>query len=104
MVAMRDIEAFSRRIGETFRPRRVVLFGSYATGKAGPDSDVDLLVELPHGGGCKAAASIIRSITPRFGVDLIVRSERDVAWRLKQNDSFLEAIFRDGRVLYEAAD
>ncbi len=27
-----------------FRPRRVILFGSFARGEAGPDSDIDLLV------------------------------------------------------------
>ena len=27
-----------------FNPRRVILFGSYARGQAGPDSDIDLLV------------------------------------------------------------
>jgi hypothetical protein len=29
-----------------FQPRRVILFGSAARGKAGPDSDIDLLVIL----------------------------------------------------------
>ena len=27
-----------------FRPRRIILFGSFARGDAGPDSDIDLLV------------------------------------------------------------
>ena len=27
-----------------FNPRRVILFGSHARGRAGPDSDIDLLV------------------------------------------------------------
>ncbi len=31
-------------VAEAVRPRRVVLFGSHATGEAGPGSDVDLLI------------------------------------------------------------
>jgi predicted nucleotidyltransferase len=50
MVAMKDIRDLSRRIVRQFRPRRIVLFGSYAEGRATPDSDVDLLVILPHRG------------------------------------------------------
>ena len=36
-----------RRIVEEFDPHKIVLFGSYARGLAGPDSDVDLLVVMP---------------------------------------------------------
>lgn len=34
------------RVVNYFHPRRVILFGSHATGQAGPDSDFDLLVIL----------------------------------------------------------
>lgn len=35
-----------KTIVERFNPRRIVMFGSYATGNAGPDSDLDLLLEM----------------------------------------------------------
>jgi predicted nucleotidyltransferase len=35
-----------RRVVEVARPDRIILFGSAALGKAGPDSDVDLLEAL----------------------------------------------------------
>ena len=105
MLTLADIELFCQQVVETFHPHRIVLFGSYATGSARPDSDVDLLIEVEHeAGGCRSAAKIIRETQPRFGVDLIVRTRRDIARRLEQKDSFLEAVFRQGRVLYEAAD
>jgi hypothetical protein len=34
------------RVVEYFHPRRIILFGSHATGRAGLDGDVDLLVIL----------------------------------------------------------
>ncbi|MDQ7850961.1 MAG: nucleotidyltransferase domain-containing protein [Armatimonadota bacterium] len=33
-----------RRLVEAYRPERIYLFGSFARGEAGPDSDYDLLV------------------------------------------------------------
>jgi len=47
VVSMEQIEEFGRRIGEQFKPERVILFGSYAYGTPTPDSDVDLLVIMP---------------------------------------------------------
>jgi predicted nucleotidyltransferase len=40
---MNAIEDFGLRIGLPFNPERVILFGSHAEGRAGVDSDVDLL-------------------------------------------------------------
>lgn len=50
MVAMKDIQELGLRIAREFEPRRIALFGSYAGGTPGPDSDVDLLVIFPHTG------------------------------------------------------
>ncbi len=36
-----------RRLVEAYQPERIYLFGSVARGKAGPDSDYDLLVVVP---------------------------------------------------------
>jgi predicted nucleotidyltransferase len=44
MVTMKEIRSVSRQIAREFRPRRVILFGSYARGTATENSDVDLLV------------------------------------------------------------
>ena len=38
------------RILKQVQPERVILFGSWARGEAGPDSDLDLLVVLPFEG------------------------------------------------------
>lgn len=32
MATMREIRMFARKIAEEFRPRRIILFGSYAYG------------------------------------------------------------------------
>ena len=40
------IGEMTRRLVEFYRPVRIYLFGSEARGEAGPDSDLDFLVEF----------------------------------------------------------
>ena len=59
MVSMKQIETLSQQIGRVFHPVQIVLFGSYAYGTATKDSDVDLLVIIPHKGkGWRLAGKI----------------------------------------------
>lgn len=40
------IKEMVRRIVEQFQPEKIILFGSYARGTAGLNSDVDLLADV----------------------------------------------------------
>ena len=60
MVALGEIRNVVKKIVQTFRPERVVLFGSFARQTAGHDSDVDLLVVVPHEGSAAKCAAEIR--------------------------------------------
>ena len=103
MVEMSDIQALAESIVREFNPERIFLFGSYAHGTPGPDSDVDLLVVLPFEGKTWRMASEIRGrIRPRFPLDLLVRSPEQLRYRFKENDAFLRQITQEGKVLYEA--
>jgi predicted nucleotidyltransferase len=105
MVSLGEIEHFCQQLGEAYSPKRVVLFGSYASGTPREDSDVDLLVTMDYRGNrLRVAADIIRALNPRFAVDLIIRTEEELRERLRQKDDFLAAAMRDGSVLYEAAN
>jgi uncharacterized protein len=105
MVAMKEIRGLSRRIAREFRPRRIILFGSYAEGRATPDSDVDLLVVLPHKGKAVEQSVAIRLATrPGFALDLLVRTPQEVRKRLAMGDTFIRDILDKGKVLYEADD
>ena len=104
MIKNAQIEALSRLIAERFRPERIVLFGSRASGRPHRDSDVDLLVVLPfRGHSARKAAEILNSVQPDFPVDLIVRTPAELRKRLDLEDAFLSDIMQRGKVLYEAA-
>jgi predicted nucleotidyltransferase len=83
----------------------VILFGSYAYGDPNADSDVDLLVIMPHRGpGPKAAARIMLTCPHDFPIDLMVRSPTEVRRRIELGDRFMHEITSKGIVLHEADD
>src|ERR1043165_2412182 len=47
-VGVSQIKAYCRTLAREFHPRKIILFGSYAYGTPTKDSDVDLLVIMPH--------------------------------------------------------
>jgi uncharacterized protein len=88
-----------------FKPRQIILFGSYAYGKPRPESDIDLLIvmdtELRE---TEQALRIRQYINPLFGVDLLVYTPARLKERVELGDSFLKEITEKGVVMYESPD
>jgi len=103
-VPLRVIRRYARQVAEQFQPDKIILFGSHAYGWPHADSDVDILVVMPARNEIDQAVRIDRLIEPVFPLDLIVCTPKNMAWRLKEGDSFLREIMTKGRVLYEKAD
>ena len=103
MVGPDDIIAFANELADRFHPERIILFGSYAYGKPTADSDVDVLIVMPHRGPWHRLASRIRIATgSRFPMDLLVRSPSEIAKRVRGNDFFLKEVMDRGLVLHAA--
>ena len=100
-IPARVIRKFARDIAERFRPDRIILFGSYAYGTPHQDSDVDLLVIMPARNTTDMAIKIRWALMPPFPVDLIVRTPKEMQWRLAERESFLTELVSKGRTLYE---
>jgi predicted nucleotidyltransferase len=103
-VPMRVIRRFARQVAERFRPDKIILFGSYAYGTPHADSDVDVLVVMAARNQLDMSAKISIAIDPPFDLDIIVRTPKNMKWRLEEGDSFLREIVSRGKVLYEKAD
>jgi predicted nucleotidyltransferase len=102
MIHMSEIQAAAARIAHEFRPQRIILFGSYATGQATEDSDVDLLVVLPfRGRGFRKSLEIMNRIDVRFPLDLVARRPAEVKRRYAQCDPLVREALDRGKVLYE---
>src|SRR5215813_3538090 len=82
-VPMREIRRFARQVAERFRPDKIILFGSYAYGTPHADSDVDILVVMPARNVLAQAFKIHWTIQPPFPLDVIVRTPKNMKWRLE---------------------
>ena len=74
------IEEMKRRIVEEIHPQKIVLFGSYARGTAGPDSDIDLLIVLQTVVSKRKTAVEIYGLLAGMGIpkDVIVVTPEEV--------------------------
>lgn len=83
----------------------VILFGSYARGDFGDDSDLDLLVVEPFVKARRAETVRLREVLRplRIPVEILVVSRRVFdAWK-KLPNNVIEAAYREGRSFTHAA-
>ncbi len=97
------IQEMVKRIVEQFNPLKVILFGSYARGTAGPDSDVDLMVIMRVNGSIQEKRLEIRVALNGMGIakDIAVYTPEQVAKYKDIVGSIIYPAFREGKVLYE---
>jgi hypothetical protein len=62
------------------------------------------MVVMPTRNELDQALRIRLAVDYRFPLDLLVRTPRNLAWRLAEGDSFLREVVSKGKVLYEKAD
>ena len=91
-----------RRIVKRFAPDKIILFGSYARGEAGPDSDVDLLIVMPVSGSIRQMAVEIGVALHDIRVpkDVIVTTPEEFEWRKDTIGTIEWPAWREGMVLY----
>ena len=97
------LETATQRLVAEFQPDEVWLYGSHAWGNPHPDSDVDLLVVVPHSDETpirrsQRAHRCLRGL--RMPKDVLVETRQEFD-RVKERKTSLEhLIFRRGRRLY----
>jgi len=93
-----------RRIVQIARPNQIILFGSAATGKARPDSDLDLLVIKS---GVQHRRHLAQEIhLSLFGlgvpVDIVVVTPEDVEALRSKPGTVVAVALREGKEVYAA--
>jgi uncharacterized protein len=101
--AQEIIEEMVRRIVKKFDPDQILLFGSYARGTAGPDSDVDLLVVMPVTGSIREKRLEIRIALHEIPMakDIALFTPEQVARYKNIVGTIIYPAFREGKVLYD---
>ena len=102
MITQEKIEAVKNRIVDFMHPEKIIMFGSYADGKANSNSDLDLLViadsDLPPYKRVRPIKNKLRGIG--FPVDILVYTPDEIE-KWKNNPlAFVTKVIKNGVVLY----
>ena len=105
MSALDHLDDVIERLKQALRPQRIVLFGSYAVGGAGPDSDLDLLVMVDRVDDPMAAMlSALRACADLpVPKDIIVTDPARLARRRAMPHTVEAEALATGREVYHAA-
>ena len=96
------IQEVVQKIVRGFDPKRIIVFGSQATGKTREDSDLDLFVEMDsEKRPVDRTVEMIEHIGPRFwAMDLFVLTPQEVAGQ-RGRGTLVDIVEEEGKVLYE---
>ena len=101
-VTLELLREIAQKVVRAFRPKNIILFGSYAYGKPTSDSDLDLLIVMESR---DRPAERIRKVSDLFDprplpMDFIVLTPGEMRRRLSGFDPFLEEVLEKGQMLY----
>lgn len=106
MITKEQIDLMKDVIVETMQPEKIYLFGSYATGEATEDSDVDVLIEVSHSEERPVFRS--NSLTTNmykhkqllFDTDIFVYTTDEINKFKKEKYSFLTMALKNSLLIY----
>lgn len=102
-----EIKRIQKLLINRYKPKKIILFGSFAWGKPDKNSDVDLLVikqvtEPRPLREQKIYGLLMNHLTNReLPVDVIVHTPKETEDRLSLGDPFMKQILTYGKILYE---
>jgi predicted nucleotidyltransferase len=98
-----QLKKIADRLKRSYRAEKVILFGSYATGDATEDSDVDLFIIAPTNERfferMASVRRLIRDLRNGLPVAPIVLTPEEIEERRKMGDQFITEILEEGLTL-----
>jgi len=97
------LRKISERLKKEYHAEKVILYGSYATGEATEDSDVDLFIIAPTNERFYERTAMVRRLLRdlcyKIPLSPIVLNMDEVKARLERGDQFVEQIIKKGTYL-----
>lgn len=100
MISEEQMDSLVNTISEKFNPQKIFLFGSYAYGNPGSDSDLDLCIITDLGGKRKIdlVRDIRREVRPYFQIpmDILIYEDKEFNERAILNNTLEYKILKQG--------
>lgn len=99
------IQNMVQKLITEYSPQKMILFGSYAYGTPGPDSDIDLLIIKETSerfiDRWVTVQRILTGSHPSIPVEALVLTPQEIRARLAIGDQFIKEIIEKGEILYD---
>jgi predicted nucleotidyltransferase len=98
----REIQSITTQLIEKYGPEKIILFGSVARGEYDQANDLDFLIikqDVPFY-GIDRMRELDELIDRNVAADMLVYRPDEFEDRVRLGDPFIQAILREGRVLY----
>ncbi|MFQ6002669.1 MAG: nucleotidyltransferase domain-containing protein [Candidatus Zixiibacteriota bacterium] len=90
------------RIIRQYRPKKIIMFGSYARGDIHQGSDLDLvIIKNTKEKFLKRMDRILDLCDGKIAVEPLIYTEAEFEKMLKEGNDFLETVVSEGKVVYE---
>lgn len=97
-----NLDKIVKALKKEYRPEKIVLFGSLASGQVGEWSDIDLLIiKDTKKNPLERKREVNKICDVNIAFDPIIFTPREIQTRLYWKDYFIEKILNKGKVLYE---
>ena len=104
MVTQEHIEELIKRIVDNYKPDKIILFGSYASGHPTEESDLDILViktsSMPRRKRARELRKYLWGVTD-VPKDILVYTQEEIDEWKEVDEAFITSIMKTGKVLYE---
>ena len=99
-----EIESITEQLIRLYKPEKIILFGSLASGEIHAGSDIDLFIikqNVPEI-GVNRVRQLEALIEYKLATDFIIYRPDEVERSLQMRDPFVEHILQAGKILYSA--
>ncbi len=97
------LQKISERLKKEYNAEKVILYGSYATGEATEDSDIDLFIIAPTNERfferMATVRGLIRDLRNGMPVSPIILTPDEVQKRINMGDQFVQQILEEGMII-----
>ena len=100
----KNLKKLVRSLKENYQPEKIILFGSLASGRVSPDSDLDLLIVkkgLPQRYWDRVKEIAPFLLASGVGVDYVIWSPEELIQETGKNKFLKEEILEKGKILYD---
>ena len=96
-----EITSITNQLISSYKPEKIILFGSAVKGKMTSDSDLDFfIIKKDKKNSYERMVEVYRLVEKDIAADFIIYTPQELAERVRLGDPFVKSILKEGRVLY----